>query len=121
MAVQRINQNLNPNIQRHTQSLQNRIEFDKVLQEAQNQVKLKISNHASERLRDRNISLNEGDLNKLSDAVEKIRSKGGKEALIFYNNVAFITSVRNSTIITAVDSSNIKENVFTNIDSALIL
>ncbi len=74
-----------------------------------------------DRLRERKIELSSSDIENLNNAVRKIRNKGGKEALIFYNDVAFITSIRNNTIITAVDKDNLKENVFTNIDSAMII
>lgn len=97
------------------------IEFSKVLEKVEASKELKFSAHAMDRLRDRNIKLSEKDIENIKSAVEKIKSKGGKDALILYNNVAFITSIRNNTIITAVDNKNIKENVFTNIDSAIIL
>lgn len=97
------------------------IEFGKVLEQVQRQNDLKISAHAMDRLNERNIKITDTDMTKLKDAVDNIRNKGGKEALILYNNVAFIASIRNNTIITAVDSQNMKENVFTNIDSAVVL
>lgn len=105
-----INQRLNANL-----------DFSKVLEQAQNKADLKISAHALDRLRERNISLTDKDISTLKTAVENLRLKGGREALILYKNVAYITSVKNNTIITAVDSENLKENVFTNIDSAVIV
>lgn len=97
------------------------VDFSKVLESVKEKNELKISAHAMDRLRERSINLSEKDLKTISSAVEKIKSKGGKEALIYYNNIAFITSIKNNTIITAVDDKNLKENVFTNIDSAIIL
>ena len=95
------------------------IEFDKILKSKE--VELKISSHAANRLKERDIKLSENDLSKIKTAVEDIRVKGGREALILYNNVAYITSVKNNTVITAIDSENLKNNVFTNIDSTIIL
>lgn len=109
-TVNNVNARLNANI-----------DFRKVLEEVQSKKDLKISAHAMDRLKERNISLSDTDMNNLKSAVDNIRSKGGREALILYNNVAFITSIRNNTIITAVDQSSLKENVFTNIDSAVIV
>jgi flagellar operon protein len=97
------------------------LEFNKVLENIEAKKDLKLSAHAVDRLKERNIDLTERDITTLKSAVDRIRDKGGKEALIIYNNVAYITSVRNNTIITAVDSNSLKENVFTNIDSAVIL
>jgi flagellar operon protein len=107
--------------QNYNNRINRSIEFGKVLEQVQKQNDLKLSSHAMDRLNERNIKLSDSDMTKLKDAVENIRNKGGKEALILYNNVAFITSIRNNTIITAVDSQNMKENVFTNIDSAVVL
>lgn len=97
------------------------VEFSSILNKAEKQNDLKISAHAKDRLKERNINFNDNDLANIRQAVEKIRSKGGREALIIYNNVALLTSVKNNTIITAVDDKNMKENVFTNIDSAIII
>ncbi|ERI91253.1 flagellar operon protein [Clostridiales bacterium oral taxon 876 str. F0540] len=80
-----------------------------------------ISNHAAERLRDRNITLNESDMNKLNDGINKALEKGASESLILYKDIAFLTSIKNRTIITAVDKENSKGNVFTNIDSVVLL
>lgn len=101
--------------------IQSNIDFNKVLEDITSASLLKVSSHAMERMKERNITLDTKDIENLSSAVKSIKEKGGKEALIFYNNVAFVTSIKNNTIITAVDSSNLKNNIFTNIDSAMIL
>ncbi len=80
-----------------------------------------ISNHAAERLKDRNITLNESDMNKINDGINKALEKGASESLILYKDVAFLTSIKNRTIITAVDKESSKGNVFTNIDSVVLL
>ncbi len=82
---------------------------------------VKFSKHAQERLKARNIKLNEEDLQKLQNAVDKARAKGAKDSLILLNNLALIVSVRNNTVITAVNEENVQDNVFTNIDSAIIV
>lgn len=96
-------------------------DFSKLLESIQSKNQIKISAHAQLRLKERNINLSESDMNKLQTAVNSIKNKGGRDALILYNNVAFITSINNNTIVTAVGSDNLKENIFTNIDSAVIL
>jgi len=52
--------------------------------------------------------------------VEKARQKGGRETLILLGDVALVVSVVNRTVITAIDGESLKENVFTQIDSAVI-
>lgn len=80
-----------------------------------------ISNHAAERLRDRNISLNESDMNKINEGINKAVEKGSSESLILYKDLVLVTSIKNRTIITAVDKNSSKGNVFTNVDSVVLL
>ncbi len=83
---------------------------------------LQFSQHAQQRLRIRNIKLSDEQMNKLSGAVDRAAAKGAKETLVLMENkLAFLVGVKNRTVITAVDGENMKENVFTNIDSAVIV
>jgi flagellar operon protein len=96
--------------------------FNDVFQSELNKTgQVKISGHAMERLKNRNIELDSSDMKKLTEAIEKADSKGARESLLLYKDVAFIASVRNKTIITAIDQDSAKDNVFTNIDSAVIV
>lgn len=96
-----------------------RFDFDKCVETAINNVK--ISAHASERLNSRNISLSENDIKNINNAINKVEGKGSKEALILYKDLALIASIKNRTIITAMDKSSMEEKIFTNIDSAIII
>lgn len=82
---------------------------------------LKFSKHALDRIKSRNIELTQQDLTKISDAVDRAEAKGVKEALILMNDKVFIASVKSKTIITASSEEQLKENVFTNIDGAVII
>jgi len=82
---------------------------------------VKFSQHALERMQSRNLNFSNDDLLKLNDAVEKIAQKGAKESLIYMNGVALVVSVANKTVITAMDGNSAKDNIFTNIDSAVII
>ncbi|MFA5527264.1 MAG: TIGR02530 family flagellar biosynthesis protein [Peptostreptococcales bacterium] len=82
---------------------------------------VKISNHAQQRLQQRNIVLEQGDLDKLQKAMENAGKKGAREAVLFYKDTVFLTSIRNNTIITALNSKERGENIFTNIDSAVVV
>ncbi len=96
--------------------------FDSILQSTVDKGNgLKFSAHAKERLGLRNINLSADDLNRMNDAVNKAASKGAQQSLLVMDNQAFIVSVPNRTVITAMDSGSMKENVFTNIDSAVIV
>ncbi|QGU95088.1 flagellar biosynthesis protein [Clostridium bovifaecis] len=80
-----------------------------------------ISNHAAKRLEDRNIKLTEADISHINEGINMADEKGSKDSLILYKDVALVTSIKNRTIITAVNKSEAKGNVFTNIDSVVIL
>lgn len=96
--------------------------FDAVMQTAvEKGFALKFSAHARERLQMRNIQLSAGDLSRLSSAVDKAASKGARESLLVMDHVAMIVSVTNRTVITALTGESMKDNVFTNIDSAVIV
>ncbi|MDI6716441.1 MAG: TIGR02530 family flagellar biosynthesis protein [Actinomycetota bacterium] len=82
---------------------------------------LKFSAHAKARLEARNIKLTESQLNRIYSGVDKAASKGARESLVLVDNLALVVSIKNRTVITAVDDKNIKENVFTNIDSAVVM
>lgn len=81
---------------------------------------LKFSAHAEKRLASRGIPLTPAEVDSLSQAVDRAAAKGARESLILVGGTAFVVSVRNRTVITAIDGPSLKENVFTNIDSAVI-
>lgn len=82
---------------------------------------VKFSGHAAERLQRRNIVLSPESIQKLNQAVQKAGAKGCRESLILMDDLALIVSIKNNTVITAMDGEHIKENVFTNIDSVVIV
>lgn len=79
----------------------------------------KVSKHAEERLKELNFS--ESDMQNIQEGFKLAEDKGAKNSLLLYKDVALITSIENKTIITAVDKNRAQENVFTNIDSVVIL
>jgi len=82
---------------------------------------VKFSGHAQDRLRDRNITLSPRQIEKLNDTVKQAGEKGAKSSLIVLDNLALIVSIKNKTVITAIDQGSMKDNIFTNIDSAAII
>lgn len=82
---------------------------------------LKFSQHSQERLRSRHIQLGDTEMKQLQEAVNRARAKGARESLVLMGDLALVVSVKNNTVITAVDGANLRENVFTNIDSAVIV
>jgi flagellar operon protein len=82
---------------------------------------LKFSAHAQERMQSRRIELSTNDLARIQQGVDQAQAKGSRESLVLKDNLAFVISVKNQTVITAVDEASMKGNVFTNIDSAVIV
>ncbi|MBO8137506.1 MAG: flagellar protein [Desulfotomaculum sp.] len=89
--------------------------------EVNKQQEVKLSAHAQKRLQQRNIVLTEADLAKINQAVQRAEAKGAKDSLLLYGDLALIASIKNKTVVTAMDGQSIKEHVFTNIDSAVII
>jgi flagellar operon protein len=94
--------------------------FEKILQDKiQASAELKFSKHAEMRLQTRNILLSQAQKEKIGQAVSKAEAKGVKDSLIMVDNVALVVNVKSKTVITAVNSNELKDNVFTNIDGAV--
>lgn len=80
-----------------------------------------LSAHAAQRLMQRGITLDRGDLEKISQGMDRAAEKGAKESLFVLRDLALIVSVENRTVITALHGEAARENVYTQIDSALLL
>lgn len=83
--------------------------------------RLKLSGHAQTRLQSRNIELGKAEWDRVMSGVERAAQKGARESLVMLDDIALVVSIKNRTVITAVDQAHLKENVFTNIDSAVIV
>lgn len=82
---------------------------------------VRLSHHAELRLQQRGIKLEADQMAKIESAIDKAASKGAKDSLILFRDMAFIVNVKNRTIVTAMEGSSMKDNVFTQIDSAIII
>jgi flagellar operon protein len=80
----------------------------------------KFSRHALERVNRRGIELDQPTLQRLAGGMSRAATKGSRDAVVFVDNTAFVVSVPNNTVVTAVPSEHMREHVFTNIDSAVI-
>ncbi len=94
--------------------------FADALTQAGSAQQLQFSRHALARVQRRGIELDQATLGRLSDGVGRAASKGSRDSLVLVDGTAFVVSVSNRTVITAVGSEHMKDNVFTNIDSAVI-
>jgi len=138
-VTQRINNNINniliPNVSKLPEQkkvdVSNKLEpgkqseFNKILEEQfapkSPEHGIKISTHAAKRLQERNLSMDNDEYFKLKGAIDKLKTKGGQDSLVITPKAAYIVDVNNNTIVTAIDKDNMAENVFTKIDSTLVV
>ena len=94
---------------------------DLLNQQLEQQEELKFSMHALERIRMRGLPLSSQELGRLREGVNLVAQKGGSESVVMMDDTAYVVSVKNRTVITAMGGEQMKNNVFTNIDSAVIV
>lgn len=80
-----------------------------------------LSAHAEQRIEQRNISLNEMERQSLGEAMHQLEDKGSRDALLLRSDAAFIVNVPDRTVVTAMDQNELEEQIFTDIDSAMLV
>lgn len=94
--------------------------FGQILEGQLGKEPLRFSQHARQRMENRGISLAPEQLTRVEQAVAQLDAKGGRDSLVLIDQTAMVVSVKNHTVVTVVDQNSLKDNVFTNIDSAII-
>ena len=79
---------------------------------------VKFSKHADMRLSARNIQLDSSQLQRLEQGVAKAGAKGIRDSLVLIDNIALVVNIKNKMVVTAL---NQQDQVFTNIDGAVIV
>ena len=82
---------------------------------------LKFSNHAVDRMQARGIRFSPEEMAKIEGAVSKAAAKGAKETLLLTDQNALIVSIKDNTVVTVMDKAALKDNVFTKIDSTVVI
>lgn len=83
---------------------------------------INFSRHAVERINSRQIDvMSDNRLQRLSRGMELAESKGSDDALVIVDTTAFVVNVPCNKVITAVEAGDMQGNVFTNIDTAVIM
>ena len=114
---------LSDGIKKRVQNTEDKDSFDQVLKQkiTTEESQIRFSKHAAERLRDRGIELSKDQMEKLNEGVRQAGSKGIKDTLVVVDELSFIVNVPNNMVVTAMNKSDDTENVFTNIDGAVLL
>ncbi len=126
LSIERLqDQYLNAGRQQTEGTKQNGLSFQDILSGKTDGIReegeVKFSKHAANRLVDRNIELTKEQVERLNMGAAKAGAKGINESLVIVDSLAFIVNVPNQTVITAMDQTETNENVFTNIDGAVIM
>ena len=96
------------------------VSFEKLLQESAREG-LNFSKHAAKRMNERGISMDSQLMSNLEHAVEGARKKGARDVAVIGAQGVFIVNVPNNTVVTTMSQSDMRERVFTNIDSAVLM
>jgi flagellar operon protein len=87
----------------------------------ENSDEVKVSSHALKRLKERKLNMDSKEFAKIKDAITQLKAKGGKDSLVITNKAAYIVDVKNNTVVTAIDKKSINNNIFTKIDSTIVI
>ena len=79
------------------------------------------SKHAMARAEERGIEVTDALMGQLADSVERASAKGATNILAFDATRAFIINVPHGRVITTMSQEEMQENIFTNIDGAVLL
>jgi flagellar operon protein len=94
--------------------------FSDVLRDTAGAQPVTFSKHALQRLERRQLTVDASTMQRLQDGVDRAAGKGARDAVVLVDDKAFVVSVTNRTVVTAVGKDQMKDHVFTNIDSAVI-
>ena len=107
------------------QAGQRGVGFEQLLQEriqqTQQTQELQFSKHAKERIDQRGIEMTSTLMNDLNNVVAKAKQKGAKDVVVIGPKEVFIVNVPNNIVVTTLSGAEMKNNIFTKIDSAVIL
>lgn len=97
---------------------QTNVKFKDVLHQVQD---VKISKHAQQRLKERNIQIDDKQWKIIGEKMSEAKEKGVKDSLVVMDQAALLVSTENHTIVTAMDRSDATSRVFTNINGTILI
>ncbi len=122
MEINRITEGYSLDLQRGKLQEKQAASFQALLErESRKEQGVQFSKHASQRVQERGILLNDETMKNLNTAIDKVRQKGAKDAVIIGKNGAFIVNVPHNIVVTTMTEHEMKDNIFTNIDSAVFM
>ncbi|WP_373896022.1 TIGR02530 family flagellar biosynthesis protein [Virgibacillus natechei] len=94
------------------------VNFRDILSDQQN---VKISKHATQRMDERNIQLNENQWSAITEKMDEAKGKGVTDSLVLTNDAALVVSTKNNTVVTALNREEATNKIFTNINGTILI
>ncbi|WP_067729391.1 TIGR02530 family flagellar biosynthesis protein [Oceanobacillus damuensis] len=82
---------------------------------------LKISKHATQRLTERKIHIDEQQWRKIGEQMQQAKEKGITDSLVVMNNAALLVNAENHTVVTAMGREEATNRIFTNINGTILI
>lgn len=82
---------------------------------------VKVSKHAKARLHERNIEISHEKWDQIGKKMNEAKGKGVTDALVVLDDVALVVSTKNNTVVTALNSNEAADKIFTNINGTILL
>tara|TARA_B100001250_G_scaffold243390_1_gene209223 strand:- start:215 stop:613 length:399 start_codon:yes stop_codon:yes gene_type:complete len=95
--------------------------FDEILEARLPAGTVVVSAHAKAALEVSGIELSPMDLDRIGKGIDQLGDAGGQEGLLISEKAAFAVRVSDRTITAATAREEVKDSVFTDIDSALLI
>ena len=107
--------------QLQAQTQRNGVQFSELLQREADRTSVHFSKHAAQRVQERGVQVTDSLLGDLNQAVQKARDKGARDVVVIGQSGAFIVNIPNNVVVTTMSGTEMKDNIFTNIDSAVLM
>ena len=107
--------------QLQAQTQRNGVQFSELLQREADRTSVHFSKHAAQRVQERGIQMTDSLLGDLNQAVQKARDKGARDVVVIGQSGAFIVNIPNNVVVTTMSGTEMKDNIFVNIDSAVLM
>ena len=107
--------------QLQAQTQRNGVQFSELLQREADRTSVHFSKHAAQRVQERGIQMTDSLLGDLNQADQKARDKGARDVVVIGQSGAFIVNIPNNVVVTTMSGTEMKDNIFTNIDSAVLM
>ena len=107
--------------QLQAQTQRNGVQFSELLQREADRTSVHFSKHAAQRVQERGIQMTDSLLGDLNQAVQKARDKGARDVVVIGQSGAFIVNIPNNVVVTTMSGTEMKDKIFANIDSAVLM